>query len=343
MTIARRAARRAAGRALLALAVVLTSAGVARAQSAEAETLFREGKHLLKQGHIAEACDKLEASERLEPTAGTELNLADCREKNGQLATAWAMFVKAAATAKHSDSDGKREGEARRRAAELEPRLVHLRLVVPDDHPAGLVIKRNGSAIDAELWNQRIPVDPGNYVISAEAAGYEPWEATVTIKAKDRKVEVPVLDKAAGQSAVATAAPLATPAAQPAVSAHASASAAVAPERPGMTTQRKAGLAVTGVGVGLLAGAFAIAAVANNHEGQSNTLCPSTFCQSANGLELNALARREATYANVGFGVAGAAIVTGAVLWALGGHKPPVEVTIDPHAKAGMLALGASW
>src|SRR5262245_23491607 len=99
-----------------AIAAHTTPAG---AQRADAETLFREGKRLLKEGKIAAACDKLDASERLEPSAGTELNIADCREKNGQLATAWAMFVRAAATAKHSDGDGKREAEAKRRAAAL--------------------------------------------------------------------------------------------------------------------------------------------------------------------------------------------------------------------------------
>src|ERR1700733_8879705 len=72
---------------LAAIAIVAALAAPARAQSAEADVLFREGKQLLKAGNIAEACDKLDASDRLESSVGTLLNLADCREKNHQLAT----------------------------------------------------------------------------------------------------------------------------------------------------------------------------------------------------------------------------------------------------------------
>src|ERR1041384_2043238 len=113
-----------------ALAVVVAMTAVAHAQSPEAEALFREARRLMKQNSFAAACEKFEASERLEPTIGTELKLAACREKNGQLASAWAAFIKAAQTAKHS-GDRKREAEARRRVAALEPRLVYLTISVP--------------------------------------------------------------------------------------------------------------------------------------------------------------------------------------------------------------------
>src|SRR5580704_996459 len=93
--------------------------------SVAAETLFREGKRLMTDGKLAEACDKLAASDRIEESVGTLLNLADCREKNGQLATAWATFLRAASIARTA-GDGAREAEARRRASVLEPQLAYL-------------------------------------------------------------------------------------------------------------------------------------------------------------------------------------------------------------------------
>ena len=74
----------------LTLLALLISAGTAVAQPGDtvgAEALFREGKRLLKDGKTAEACDKFAASDHLDRSAGTLLNLADCREKNHQLAT----------------------------------------------------------------------------------------------------------------------------------------------------------------------------------------------------------------------------------------------------------------
>src|SRR5205814_1086445 len=118
----RRRSRRRISMMIARLAIVACVVGLAasaRAQSVEAGVLFREGKKLLKDGKIAEACDKLEASDRIESSPGTLLNLADCREKNHQLATAWAAFHKAAAAAK-TGGDTKRESEARRREKALE-------------------------------------------------------------------------------------------------------------------------------------------------------------------------------------------------------------------------------
>ena len=164
-------------RALLIL--VLTAAAVAvvrppdaAAQSVEAEALFQQGKKLMAAGNVAEACDKFEASDRLEASVGTELNLADCREKNGQLASAWAAFLKAAGTAKRAGNDGAREAEAKRRATALTSRLSYLTISVADSSKVdGLVIQRNGEPVDPALWNTGVPVDPGVYEISGQAPG----------------------------------------------------------------------------------------------------------------------------------------------------------------------------
>lgn len=176
---------------------IAAQAAPVMAQSPEAEVLFREGRKLVKAGKIGPGCDKLEASERIETSVGTLLNLGDCREKLGQYATAWAAFRKAEALAKRSGGDAKRLSEAQRRATALEPRLSHLVINV-SQRIDGLVVKRDGDVVDPAVWNTAVPVDPDTYEIVVEAPGYKTWRAQVPVDGnpKRRVVYVPVLERA---------------------------------------------------------------------------------------------------------------------------------------------------
>jgi hypothetical protein len=158
----------------LVVAAWLAATRVAAASPAS-DRAFREGKDLLKAGKLAEACEAFAESAKLEPRVGTLLNLADCRERQGQTATAWSLFREAKALA--AQSKDKREREATARAAALEPKLAYLTLKI-EHRVDGLAIKRNGVAVDASLWDQPVPLDPGSYALEAAAPKYQPWSAT---------------------------------------------------------------------------------------------------------------------------------------------------------------------
>src|SRR5262245_18728599 len=59
--------------------------------SAAAQALFDQGRKLMESERWAEACPKLEESQRLDPAGGTLLHLALCREHEGRIATAWVL------------------------------------------------------------------------------------------------------------------------------------------------------------------------------------------------------------------------------------------------------------
>jgi hypothetical protein len=193
MTFSLHAGRGTIMLAVVAVLVAATATTVTAQSNPQAEALFRQGRELLKQGKISEACESFEASQRLETGIGTLLNLADCRAKNGQLATAWALFLRAAELAQVTPNEERRAKAARRFAAELEPRLPYLTVSVPDDSKVdGLEITLNGDPLDRGLWNVGVPMDPGQHVVEGQAPGHEPWSTTVTVEeAERRSVEVP--------------------------------------------------------------------------------------------------------------------------------------------------------
>src|SRR3954468_3549725 len=79
----------------------LCGTGRAYCDPATAEALFRQGRQLMSEGKTAEACEKFGASERMDPSSGTLLNLADCDAKSGKSASAWAEFLAAARMARN--------------------------------------------------------------------------------------------------------------------------------------------------------------------------------------------------------------------------------------------------
>jgi hypothetical protein len=304
-------------RKLVVLALVAVAVP-AHAQSVEAESLFRDGKLLLKEGKISAACDKFEASERLDPGVGTELNLADCREQNVQLATAWAMYRKAAANAKHAGNDAKREALARNRATALEPRLSYLQIIVTEDvRVDGLTITRDGAEVDDVLWNQRVAIDQGEYTIEAKAPKRVPWRSRVVIREEGVKksVEVPELEKKGKKPAVEEAEAEREPKAEPA--------AHDEPERAPSkwTGRRKLAIASGVLAIAGAAAGGALGAHAFSLEDESDKLCPKIACTDMKGLSLNSDARAFALYADISYGVAGVAAVGAVVLWLTGAPR----------------------
>jgi hypothetical protein len=116
----------------------------------------------MAEGRIPEACEKFEESHRLDPLLGALLNLANCREQEGRLATAWTRWGEAADMAKQAGDA--RQGFAEERREALAPRLPKLEIRVSGD-PGGLTIYSDGAEVRAALRGVPIPVDPGEHVV----------------------------------------------------------------------------------------------------------------------------------------------------------------------------------
>ncbi len=179
---------------ILAVTVVIAHTTLAQASPA-AEQLFQEGRKLLQQKKLPEACDAFRRSAELEPRSGTWLNLGDCEEKRGRFATAWAAFSEARAAGKREKKDFPiQEGE--KRVKKLAPKLPYLAIEVSAGAKAqGVVVLRSGAEVPAAELGTELPIDPGTYEIAATAKDKLRWSTTVDIAAgKHEKVTVPELE-----------------------------------------------------------------------------------------------------------------------------------------------------
>jgi hypothetical protein len=176
------------------VALVLATAGSAwadgEASRLAADTLFNQGRTLLAAGKIAEACGKLEASMKLLPRLGTLLNLADCHEKQGKIATAYADWREASAMAKQQKDD--RGAFADSNAARLQPKLPQITVTVAAGEPPGLAVTCDGAPVDPALYGTPFPIDPGEHTVEATATGYGPWTSKVVVQ-KTGSISVPLL------------------------------------------------------------------------------------------------------------------------------------------------------
>jgi hypothetical protein len=298
---------------LVTAALVAAPGATAQAQSTgEAEKLFRDGKALMKQGKTDEACDAFEASQRMESNISTVLSLADCREKNGQLASAWGWFLKAESMTRGDPGRAALNATARRRSAALEPRLSYLIINVPDESRIdGLVVSRNGIVVDPGTWNRALPIDGGAYEIEGKAPAHEKWSAKVTVKdeADRQSVDVPRFKEL----------PRLLGPAQPPT-----------PESPvpvarddgfQLTTERKIAIGVGGASLVALGTGIVLGVSARNLDQEAVDLCPAMSCTDADASRANARrdrANSRALGANVAFGVSAAAAIGAGVLWYLG-------------------------
>jgi len=312
-----------------------------------ATQLFKEGRTLLEQGHVSQACRKLEDRQRLDPGGGTLLNVALCHEKEGRSATAWAEFNEGIGIAK-KDERPLRVEFARTHIAQLEPVLSRLVIQVPPgaDLP-DLEIRRDGTVLGRAAWGIGMVVDPGDHWVEVTAPGKTSWKQSISVGARAdlKTVVVPPLENA-------PSAPIAAaPAAPAAVLAASSAAPTPAPADPGHDIAISAdsgapargstgpspvawvslGVGVAAAGVGTYFGIRAISL-----KSDADKACEGNVC-TAEGADKNDKAITSSNISTVSFavGIVGLGLGTYLLATTAGGSRPSND---KAHATAFQLA-----
>lgn len=325
----------------------LAFAEASAAQKAAAESLFDDALKAMKAGHFADACPKLEESERIDPAIGTLLYLAECYEKSGRTASAWATFREAASAAQ-AQGEVERTRVAAARADRLQPSLSRLTLkVVPETAQIpSLRVTRENVAIAKTLFGIALPVDPGKYHIVASADGYQSYEADIEVlaNADSKSLEIPALLKASGDTAAIAAPPAGASGANPSTPTPApNPESAPSSGRNGLRTAAyvTGALGIVSLGVGTY---FGVKAISKNNDAKDH--CPGgTTCNDPLGESLTNDAQSAATVSNITVGIGAAFVVAGVVLYLTSAPKEKAESSarLEMHPLVGRDLAGIGF
>jgi hypothetical protein len=156
--------------------------------SVRADELFQQGRALMRDGRQEEACPKFAESLQLDPSVGTEINLAVCLEKTGKTGSAWRAY-------RHAHSEASRLGQTVRakgiaeRMGNLEVRLSRLRIDL-EGVRVPCSVRIDGAAVEQLEAAAGVPVDPGDHVVSVSEGQSEIFHQRVQVGEGGRVVIV---------------------------------------------------------------------------------------------------------------------------------------------------------
>jgi hypothetical protein len=282
-------------KALLVIVFVLLAAPAFADNKSDAIALFEEGLKELKAGNFDKACASLKKSNQLHPDSGTRGSLARCYEKQGKVASAWSLWVDLSKTApKHLRPD------AATNATKLEPRLPKYMLKLGPGVPQ-VAITIDGEATEAKP-GIAVPIDPGKYVLEANADGYGGWKFEFTaVEGKTEEITIPAMEPLLVKEPIRPKPP-------------------IVDEKPTpKSSRKKIGIAMVGVGGALVitGGVFGVIARGRNNDakdicgGDIDACDPARIGEAQDKIDG---ARSAGNISTITMIAGGAALVTGIVL-----------------------------
>ncbi|HKQ68279.1 MAG TPA: hypothetical protein VJT73_03030 [Polyangiaceae bacterium] len=261
--------------------------------AATAEALFRQGRQAMDAKNYPAACPKFAESQKLDPAAGTLMNLATCEEKVGKLASAWQHWREAIDALPPKDD---RIPFARERVDELEKKVPRLTVILEPERgqssaPEGAKVFRDEIEIGPAGRGVPLPVDPGPHTVTVQMKGRLSEKFAVAVKEGEQKqltVRVGALDP----SYVDT--PLAIPG------------------QPVRSSARTLGWVFGGVGVAGAGAAVATAIMLGNRKNTLESDCPNKTCTDQGAVDAAASGKSLLVVNTASFIVAGAGLGLGA-------------------------------
>jgi hypothetical protein len=310
-----------------------TSSNIESAKT-RALTMFREGRKQMALGSYDEARESFEQSKKLDPGAGTMLNLGYCYEKLGRIVQAWIEYRAAVAAARETGRPA-REQEGLEQIARLDKSFGHvvIRVTQPRSMLDGFEVRLDEAALPREAWGEQVPIDVGRHEVHAKATGRKGWSESFQVtpeRAAD--IEVPELQP---ETPASVAASVGEPEGK-------EAGRRVARGGLGGGTLRRAAVVMGGAGVAALGTGAVLGLVAKQTYDRAE--CPVPGHCTRSGLDMKARAYAESDIASVSAAVGGAALVGAGVLWIVSmPRRSGIRVQPEVRAASWGLSMQGLW
>jgi hypothetical protein len=305
---------------------ILALPTLGHAQQAAADALFDSARAAMAKGDFATACEQFRASDKLDPAVGTELNLADCEEQRGRLASAWELYRTVEEKLSVKDE---RVALAHSRAESLSARVPKLTLRLADGAPKDSTVRDGQVELGSAAFGIALPLEPGAHELVVSAPGFAP-----------RAFQVQLSE---GQAQTLTVSP--GSALNAAQSPRTDAPPKREEQRKNGSNTRSLGFALGGVGsAGLGVGAVAGILVLGKQHTVNAECHPDKSCSNA-GLSAANSGHTLQVVSNVGWVVGAAALGAGAYFLLTSGPstKPSTSLNLSSTVLGGQLSLTRSW
>jgi hypothetical protein len=312
-------------------------------REAAAWVSFRLGRELLAKGAYEAAAREFEESVRLDPGAGTMLNVAYCYELLGRGFRAWTAYRAAAALA-HENGKLQWEKAALARSVQVDASLAHIVIDLDEKTDSTEIdLQLDGVLLPPTIRAKPVPVEAGRHELRA-SAGERHGSVTFEITKDERgdiRIASPGLEGVPGATPIASAVgvqPSRARSEPPFAGSESRADRTRAPERSKLLT---AAVVATGVGGASLALAGALGLWAKStYDGEE---CPAGGHCTSEGVRANSRAYLEAGAASVAAVVGLTALVGATIFWTQA-LAPSREIRVLPVAgpsAAGLSMVGA--
>jgi hypothetical protein len=322
------------------------------AETAAARSLAVEGLKLAQANNCAEAVPKLERAEKLYHSTVVASRLGECLVSVGRLVEGTEILRKVLREPQASPPTpalAKALERAQRTLETATPRIAGLTIKVAAVQD--MRIKLDGNVVPSALFDSEVPTDPGEHSVEVTAPGF--LKSTLRLSVSEGEKKSATLTLARDPNAPATPAATEQPAASSAAavtptsaSTPASSTTAGSTPAPARAPNRTAAYVSLGLGAAGVAAGGVLGFLTMKQHAALKDDCPNNVCSPTQQSDIDS-AKRLGNMSTIAFGVGGAGLVLGAVLFFTAGPSHADHASGAPRTRfAGLssprVAVGPS-